>query len=92
LIRSFRDKATRDIFEDFGSRQFRAIEKAAKRRLDVLAAATDFLDLAAIRSNRLEALAGNRKGQHRIRINDQWRLCFVWKAGDAWNVEIIDYH
>jgi len=92
LIRSFRDKATRDIFEGFGSRRFRAIEKAAKRRLDVLAAATDLLDLAAIRSNRLEALAGNRKGQHSIRINDQWRLCFVWKAGDAWNVEIVDYH
>jgi toxin HigB-1 len=92
VIRSFRDKDTREIFEGFGSRRFRAIEKAAKRRLDVLAAATDLVDLVAIRSNHLEALAGDRKGQHSIRINKQWRICFLWKAGDAWNVEIVDYH
>jgi len=92
VIRSFRNKATQEIFEGFGSRRFRAIEKAAKRRLDVLAAATDLLDLAAIRSNHLEALGGDRKGQHSIRINKQWRICFLWKSGDAWNVEIVDYH
>ena len=92
MIRSFHSKDAQEIFKGFGSRRFRAIEKAAKRRLDILAAATDLLDLAAIRSNHLEALAGERKGQYSIRINKQWRICFVWKAGDAWNVEILDYH
>ena len=92
MIRSFRDKDARDIFEGFGSLRLRAIEKTAKRRLDILAAATDLLDLASIRSNHLEALAGDRKGQYSIRINQQWRICFVWKAGDASNVEIVDYH
>jgi len=92
VIRSFRGKDVQEIFEGFGSRRFRAIETVAKRRLDFLAAASSLLDLAAVRSNHLEALTGDRKGQHSIRINLQWRICFVWKDADAWDVDIVDYH
>ena len=92
MIRSFRCDETKAIFEGEGSLKFRSIERAAKRRLDLLAAATSLRDLAAIRSNHLEALAGNRKGQHSIRVNQQWRICFVWERADAWQVEIVDYH
>jgi len=74
------------------SRRFRNIEQAAYRRLVMLNGAKRLLDLAAIRSNHLEALAGSRAGQHSIRVNDQWRICFVWRDNDAWNVEIVDYH
>jgi proteic killer suppression protein len=92
VIRSFRCGETKAIFEGVGSIRFRSIERPAKRRLDLLAAAPSLQDLAAIRSNHLEALAGDRKGQHSIRVNQQWRICFVWKAADAWDVEIVDYH
>ncbi|MCC6590301.1 MAG: type II toxin-antitoxin system RelE/ParE family toxin [Bryobacterales bacterium] len=64
----------------------------AKRKLDHINAATSLADLAAIPGNRLEALGGDRKGQYSIRINDQWRICFVWIDNDATTVEIVDYH
>jgi proteic killer suppression protein len=73
-------------------RQFGSIEKSARRKLDMLHQALDLGDLKAPPANRLEALAGDRRGQHSIRINDQWRICFVWTKGGAEHVEIVDYH
>lgn len=68
------------------------IQPVARRKLEILNAAEALGDLRAPPSNRLEKLSGNRKGQHSIRINDQWRTCFVWKVKDAHEVEIVDYH
>ena len=68
------------------------MERIALRKLQQLHFATRLFDLAAPGGNRLEALKGDRKGQHSIRINDQWRICFVWRDGNAWEVEIVDYH
>lgn len=76
----------------FSSRKFRSIERAARKRLRWLDAATSLTDLTAIRGNRLEALKGGRAGQHSIRINDQWRICFTWREGHVYDVEIVDYH
>ena len=73
-------------------KRYTAIQKQALRRLDALNAAASLTDLQAIRGNRLEALKGDRKGQHSIRINDQWRLCFVWTPAGPKDVEIADYH
>lgn len=92
MIQSFRDAATEKMFQQQSSRQFRLIEKVALRKLIHLNQARSLRDLAAIPGNRLEALKGARKGQHSIRINDQYRICFVWKNGDACDVEITDYH
>jgi toxin HigB-1 len=72
--------------------RFRAIERAARRKLLYLHAAERLEDLRVPPGNRLEALKGDRSGQHSIRINDQWRLCFVWRGGHAYEVEIVDYH
>jgi proteic killer suppression protein len=72
--------------------RFRAIERAARRKLLYLHQAQRLEELKVPPGNRLEALKGNRKGQHSIRINDQWRICFRWKDGDAFDVEIVDYH
>lgn len=72
--------------------KFQSIEQSAQRKLAMLDAAETLQDLAALPGNRLEALRGDRQGQHSIRINDQWRLCFVWRSGDAYEVEIADYH
>jgi proteic killer suppression protein len=68
------------------------VRKAALRRLYALDAATNLLDLRSPPSNRLEKLRGDRAGQYSIRINDQWRICFVWGETGAWDVEIVDYH
>jgi proteic killer suppression protein len=92
MIRSFRCQETKTIHEGFGSRKFRAIEEQARKRLRSLDAATSLSDLGAIRGNRLEALKSDRDGQHSIRINDRWRICFSWLDGNAYNVEIVDYH
>jgi proteic killer suppression protein len=92
MIRSFRCQETKTIHEGFGSRKFRAIEEQARKRLRSLDAATSLTDLSAIRGNRLEALKRDRDGQHSIRINDRWRICFSWLDGNAHNVEIVDYH
>ena len=72
--------------------EFQRIKTVALRKLDMLDAATRLSDLRSPPGNRLEALAGNRRGQHSIRINDQWRICFIWRNGGADLVEIVDYH
>ena len=73
-------------------RQFSGIEKSALRKLDMLHQALDLGDLRAPPANCLEALSGDRRGQHSIRINEQWRICFVWAKEGPENVEIVDYH
>ncbi len=80
------------MFRRLPSRRFRTIERVALRKLVQLHAAHELRDLAAPPGNRLEALHGKRKGQHSIRINEQWRICFRWKDGNAYDVEIADYH
>lgn len=92
MIRSFKDSDVEDLFRDTLVRRFRAIERPARRKLLYLHRARVLDDLKAPPGNHLEALKGGRKGQHSIRINDQWRVCFTWKGGDAHDVEIVDYH
>ena len=92
MIRSFRDKDTETLFQDNDVWRFRAFERVARRKLLFLHRARMLGDLRVPPGNRLEALKGSRKGQHSIRINDQWRICFVWQNGDAYEVEIVDYH
>ena len=91
MIRSFADKDTKRLFNDERVRRFAAFERQARRKLLLLDAAASLDDLRIPPGNRLEALAGDRKGQHSIRINDQWRICFRWNDG-AHDVEIVDYH
>ena len=93
MIKSFRCSETEKIFRREFSRKFpNDIQQRAFMKLNALDAATDIKDLLLPSSNHLEALKGNRKGQWSIRINDQWRICFVWINGNAENVEIRDYH
>jgi toxin HigB-1 len=93
VIRSFRDKDTERLFKRERSRRLPAdLQRAALRKLVLLDAATSLADLRIPPANRLEKLVGNRLGQHSIRINDQWRICFRWSGGDAHDVEIVDYH
>ena len=92
MIASFRDKETQRLFETGGSRRFRAIEKIALRKLDQLEAAIVLDDVRIPPGNRLEALKGDCAGQHSIRINDRYRLCFRWSGDSAYEVEIADYH
>jgi proteic killer suppression protein len=80
------------FFRDEDVRRFRAFERQARRKLLLLNTATSASDLRVPPGNRLEALAGNRAGQHSIRINKRWRICFRWQNGDAYDVEIVDYH
>jgi len=92
MIRSFRCQETRAVHERVGSRRFRKIEEQARKRLRWLDAATSLTDLGAIRSNRLEALKGDREGQYSVQVNDSWRICFCRRDGNAYDVEIVDYH
>lgn len=92
MIKSFRSKETQRLHERERVRRYRFIERVALRKLRQLDAAVELRDLASPPGNRLEALRGERQGQHSIRINDQWRICFVWRGGDAFEVEIADYH
>lgn len=92
MIKSFRCRDTEDLFNDFTVGRFRAIERAARRKLAILDAAARLEDLKVPPGNRLEMLKGNRGGQFSIRINDQWRICFTWSGKDACDVEIVDYH
>jgi toxin HigB-1 len=93
MIRSFRCRETEAIFQRDHSRRLPPdIQKTAFRKLRMLNRSSTVEDLRVPPGNRLEALSGNRKGQHSIRINDQWRICFVWRDGSAYNVEIVDYH
>ena len=91
MIRSCADKETQRLLERRFSKKFGAIEKSARVRLELLDAATSLGDLN-LPGLGLEALKRDRKGQHSIRINDQYRICFEWRGGDAYNVEIVDYH
>lgn len=92
MIRSFRDAATARLFSDEDVPRFRAIQRQARKKLLLLNAAGTLNDLRSPPGNRLEALKRDRQGQHSIRINNQWRICFVWNDGAADNVEIVDYH
>ena len=93
MIESFRCRETERIFQREYSRRLPTdIQKAAFRKLRMLNRSSSVEDLRVPPGNRLEALSGNRKGQHSIRINDQWRICFVWRNGGAHDVEIVDYH
>jgi len=93
MIKSFRDKEAEKIFNRLLSKNLpQTIQQLARRKLVILDSATDLNTLRIPPGNRLEALKGDRKGQHSIRINDQWRICFKWKTGDAYDVEIADYH
>ena len=92
MIRSFKDRDTARLFDDELVARIRAIERQARRKLLYLHRARTLQDLIVPPGNRLEALRGGRKGQHSIRVNDQWRICFRWKDGDAHDVEIVDYH
>ena len=93
VIRSFRHKTTQAVFNGESPKGFPAdLVKVARRKLRYLNAAGDLGDMSSPPGNRLEALTGDRKGQHSIRINDQFRVCFVWTAEGPADVEIVDYH
>ena len=92
MIKSFRDEYTEELFNDILVPRFRAIERPARRKLLYLHRARRLEDLKAPPGNRLEPLKGDRRGQYSIRINDQWRICFKWDEGNAYDVEIVDYH
>jgi len=93
MIKSFRDAETAGVFDRRFSRRLPGdIQSVALRKLRMLNNAVDVSDLRSPPANRLEKLSGDRRGQHSVRINDQWRICFVWRAGDAYDVEICDYH
>jgi toxin HigB-1 len=93
VIRSFRDRDTERLFKRERIRRLPPdLQRVALRKLVLLDAATSMVDLRIPPANRLEKLVGNRLGQHSIRINDQWRICFRWSGGDAHDVEIVDYH
>jgi toxin HigB-1 len=92
VIRSFRDRDTRAIFNRQWVPKFERIADVAYRKLRQIHSAVRLLDLAVLPGNRLEALKGDRIGQYSMRINNQYRVCFVWREGDAYDVEIVDYH
>lgn len=92
MIRSFLCKDTEALFNDRAVPRFRTIQRPARRKLLLLHTALRLQELMAPPGNRLKSLKGDRKGQYSIRINGQWRICFRWKNGDAWSVEITDYH
>ena len=92
VIRSFKGRRTRQFFEGRHVAAFKGFADQAVRRLTLLASAGSLGDLAALPSNRLESLRGDREGQYSIRINAQWRICFRWGADGPYDVEIVDYH
>ena len=93
MIRSFRDKEVEKVFNRQYSRKIpQDIQRVAFRKLRMLDRSLDVEDLRVPPGNRLERLSGEREGEYSIRINDQWRICFVWHEGDAESVEIVDYH
>jgi toxin HigB-1 len=92
MIRSFSCADSEALFHSRAVPRFKNIERVARRKLLQLHASTELASLRVPPGNQLEALKGNRKGQYSIRINDQWRICFVWKNDGAHGVEILDYH
>lgn len=93
MIRTFKDKDAKAIFEgNFVKSLPPDLQQRAREKLKMLDSAVDLRDLLVPPSNRLEALKGDRRGNYSIRINQQWRVCFRWEGGDAFDVEIVDYH
>lgn len=92
MIRSFLCAETEALFRSQVVPRFKNIERVARRKLLQLQAVTELVSLRIPPGNQLEALQGDRKGQYSIRINDQWRICFVWHTDGAYQVEIVDYH
>ena len=92
MIKSFRCRETQGIFERKRSKKFGSFQEVALRKLLLIEGAMVLEDLRIPPANRLEKLKGNRAGQYSIRINDQWRICFEWRDGHAYKVEIVDYH
>lgn len=92
MIRSFRSRETEALFNRMPVKRWQAVERVARRKLEQLNAAQRLDELRIPPGNRLEALRGDRVGQHSIRVNDQWRVCFTWRDGEAYDVEIVDYH
>ena len=92
MICSFASADTEALFHSRAVSRFRNIERVARRKLLQIHAATELASLRIPPGNQLEALKADRRGQHSIRVNDQWRICFVWKSDGAYNVEIVDYH
>ena len=93
MIRSFKDSDTESIFRRNRVNRFSVeLQRQTQRKLGILNSAIDLNDLRVPPGNRLEKLSGNRYGQHSIRVNEQWRICFVWEGRDAWDVELTDYH
>ncbi len=92
MIKTFRCKDTQKLYNGERVRVFKSIERVAQRKLAMLAAVTSLEDLKSPPGNRSEALKGDRKGQYSIRVNDQYRLCFIWNSDGAYQVEITDYH
>jgi len=92
LIRSFRDKDTESVFHQERIKRFQQIASVALRKLVQIDSADELRDVASPPANRLEALRGDRAGQYSIRVNDQYRICFRWNSGHAFDVEITDYH
>ncbi len=92
MIKTFQCKETKKLFNDFDVKKFRTISRAARIKLETLNAVVSLNSLLIPPGNRLEQLKGSRKGQYSIRINNQWRICFVWKDENVFDVEIVDYH
>ncbi|MDR1397228.1 MAG: type II toxin-antitoxin system RelE/ParE family toxin [Desulfarculales bacterium] len=92
MIKTWSCQDTQEFFYTGNSRRFAAVARIAMRRLYILEAATGLNDLLVPPGNRLEALKGKRQGQYSVRINDRWRICFIWQEGHAYEVEITDYH
>ena len=92
MIKTFKSKDTENLFNDRTVLRFKAFERPARRKLLYLHRARTLRDLAAPPGNQLEPLKRDRTGQHSIRINEQWRICYRWREGDAYDVEIVDYH
>ena len=92
MIKNFKCKDTEKLFNDFNVKKFRSISKIARIKLEFLNATVSLNSLRIPPGNRLEQLKGKRKGQHSVRINNQWRICFIWRDDDAYDVEIVDYY
>jgi proteic killer suppression protein len=92
VIKSFKSKDTARLFDRLSARRWRDIAGTARRKLEMLNAAKSLAELRVPPGNRLAALKADRRGQYSIRINDRWRICFIWRGGDAHDVEIVDYH
>lgn len=92
MIHSFACRDTEALFNSQAVRRFKNIERVARRKLLQLHAASELASLRVPPGNQLEALKGERRGQHSIRVNDQWRVCFAWHEDGAYQVEIVDYH